>query len=83
MLTITAIIRVKKGHETAMIEALLEVVKGVRANEATTVGYYISQDATDPCVFTTYERYPGSCGDGSTQQLRGCRPLLRHSQAFD
>lgn len=57
MLTITAIIRVKKGHETAMIEALLEVVKGVRANEATTVGYYVSQDATDPCVFTTFERY--------------------------
>lgn len=57
MLTITAIIRVKKGHETAMLEALLEVVKSVRANEATTVGYYISQDATDPCVFTTYERY--------------------------
>ena len=57
MLTITAIIRVKKGHETAMLEALLEVVKSVRANEATTVGYYISQDATDPWVFTTYERY--------------------------
>ena len=57
MLTITAIIRVKKGHETAMLEALLEVVKSVRANEATTVGYYISQEATDPCVFTTYERY--------------------------
>lgn len=57
MLTITAIIRVKKGRETAMLEALIEVVKSVRANEATTVGYYISQDATDPCVFTTYERY--------------------------
>jgi quinol monooxygenase YgiN len=57
MLAITAIIRVKKGCETAMREALLEVVRSVRANEPATVGYYISQDATDPCVFTTYERY--------------------------
>jgi quinol monooxygenase YgiN len=40
-----------------MHEALLEVVSSVRANEPATVGYYISQDATDPCVFTTYERY--------------------------
>jgi quinol monooxygenase YgiN len=57
MLTITAIIRVKKGHEAVMRQALLEVAASVRANEATTVGYYISQDAADPCVFTTYERY--------------------------
>ena len=57
MLTITAIIRVKNGCEAAMREALLDVARSVRANEATTVGYYISQDATDPCVFTTYERY--------------------------
>jgi quinol monooxygenase YgiN len=57
MLTITAIIRVRKGSETAMREALLDVVRSVRANEPTTVGYYISQDTTDPCVFTTYERY--------------------------
>lgn len=57
MLTITAIIRAKKGHETAMRQALLEVANSVRANEPTTVGYYISQDTSDPCVFTTYERY--------------------------
>ena len=57
MLTITAIIRVRKGHETAMREALLEVVSNVRANEPETIGYFVSQDATDPCVFTTYERY--------------------------
>ena len=57
MLTITAIIRVRKGHETAMREALLEVVNNVRANEPETIGYFVSQDATDPCVFTTYERY--------------------------
>ena len=57
MLAITAIIRVKKGCDTDMLEALLEVASSVRANEPTTVGYYISQDVTDPCVFTTYERY--------------------------
>ena len=57
MLTITAIIRVKQGCEAAMLEALLDVVSSVRANEPATIGYYVSQDATDPCVFTTYERY--------------------------
>jgi quinol monooxygenase YgiN len=57
MLAITAIIRVKEGCETAMREALLDVVRSVRANEPETVDYYISQDATDSCVFTTYERY--------------------------
>lgn len=57
MLTITAIIRARKGQEPAMREALLEVVSHVRANEPATVGYYVSQDVTDPCVFTTYERY--------------------------
>jgi quinol monooxygenase YgiN len=57
VLAITAIIRVKKGCETAMREALLEVVRSVRANEPATVGYYISQDTADPRVFTTYERY--------------------------
>ncbi|MGE9008677.1 putative quinol monooxygenase [Leptospira interrogans] len=57
MLTITAIIRVKQGYEAAMLEALLDVVRSVRANEPATIGYYVSQDATDPCVFTTYERY--------------------------
>ena len=57
MLTITAIIRVKQGCEAAMLEALRDVVSSVRANEPATIGYYVSQDATDPCVFTTYERY--------------------------
>jgi quinol monooxygenase YgiN len=57
MLTITAIIRAKEGHENAMRQALLDVAASVRANEPTTVGYYIAQDTTDPSVFTTYERY--------------------------
>lgn len=57
MLTITAIIRAKKGHEAAMRQALLDVAENVRANEPTTIGFYISQDLADPCVFTTYERF--------------------------
>ncbi|TWC07007.1 quinol monooxygenase YgiN [Bradyrhizobium macuxiense] len=57
MLTITAVIRAKKGHEATMRQALLDVVAHVRANEPSTVGYYVSQDAADACVFATYERY--------------------------
>lgn len=57
MLTITAIIRAKKGSEAAMRQALIEVAEHVRSNEPDTVGFYISQDASDPCVFTTYERF--------------------------
>ena len=57
MLTITAIIRVRKGEEAVMRRALLDVAGHARANEPTTLGYHISQDTSDPCVFTTYERY--------------------------
>ena len=57
MLTITAIIRAKKGSEAAMRQALVEVAENARANEPDTVGFFISQDASDPCVFTTFERF--------------------------
>jgi quinol monooxygenase YgiN len=57
MLTITAVIRAKKGEEAALRRALLEVADNVRANEPDTVGFFISQDLEDPCVFTTYERF--------------------------
>ena len=57
MLTITAIIRAKKGHEATMRQALLDVADNVRANEPTTIGFYVSQDPQNPCVFTTYERF--------------------------
>ena len=57
MLTITAIIRVRKGEEAVMRQALLDVAGHVRANEPTTVGFHISQDTSDPCLFTTYERF--------------------------
>jgi quinol monooxygenase YgiN len=57
MHTITAIIRAKKGHEAMMRRALLAVADHVRINEPSTVGFFIAQDAADPCVFTTYERF--------------------------
>jgi quinol monooxygenase YgiN len=57
VITITAIIRVKPGQERAMAEALLEVAENVRANEPETLGFFVSQNLDDPCVFTTYERF--------------------------
>ena len=57
MLTITAVIRVKPGQEAAMRAALLDVAAFVAANEPGTVGYYISQSADRPELFTTYERF--------------------------
>ncbi len=57
MLTITAIIRTKEGHEETMRQGLLAVAENVRANEPNTRGFYISQDQKDPRVFTTYERF--------------------------
>ena len=57
MLTLTAVIRVKRGSDAAMRQALLDVAENVRVNEPDTVGFFVSQDASDPCVFTTYERF--------------------------
>ena len=57
MLTITAVIRAKKGYEQTMREALEMVAENVRLNEPGTLGFYVSQDQKDPAVFTTYERF--------------------------
>jgi quinol monooxygenase YgiN len=57
MLTITAIMRAKKGQETTLRQALLDVAANVRVSEPGTVGFFISQDSSDRCVFTTYERF--------------------------
>jgi len=57
MLTITAVIRAKRGQEDTMRRALLAVADNVRLNEPNTVGFFVSQDPADPCVFTTYERF--------------------------
>jgi quinol monooxygenase YgiN len=57
MLTITAVIRAKKGHEQTMLQGLLDVAANVRLNEPKTIDFFVSQDLTDPSVFTTYERF--------------------------
>jgi len=57
MLTITAVIRTKQGHQETMRQGLLEVADNVQKNEPDTLGFFISQDPDDPCVFTTYERF--------------------------
>jgi len=57
VLTITAIITAKKGHEATMRQALEAVAENVRANEPGTIGFYISQDVKNPSIFTTYERF--------------------------
>ena len=57
MLSITAIIRASKGHEQTMLDALLAVAENVQRNEPETIAFFVSQDSSDPCVFTTYERF--------------------------
>ncbi len=57
MITITAVIRAKSGHETTMRNALMAVAENVAANEPDTIGFFISQSEEEPCVFTTYERF--------------------------
>jgi quinol monooxygenase YgiN len=57
MLTISAVIRVKKGHEDTMRRALLEVAENVRLNEPGTIGFFVAQEQENPSVFTTYERF--------------------------
>jgi len=57
MPTITAVIRVRPGCQQQMHDELLAVAQNARLHEPGTVDYFVSQDAKDPCVFTTYERY--------------------------
>ncbi len=57
MITITAVIKAKSGHQVTMRDALMAVAENVAANEPDTIGFFISQSEDDPCVFTTYERF--------------------------
>ncbi|MEQ8347178.1 MAG: putative quinol monooxygenase [Sneathiellaceae bacterium] len=57
MIALTAILRVKPGHEDAVKTALLQVVAHARENEPETISYYAGQSAKEPQVFNTYERY--------------------------
>jgi quinol monooxygenase YgiN len=56
MISITAVLRVKPGHEATMRDALLEMMESVQREEGT-LGYFISQSIDEPQVFTTYERF--------------------------
>jgi quinol monooxygenase YgiN len=57
MISISAILRVKPGHEATMRDALLEMMESVKRDEPGTIGYFISQSMDEPQVFTTYERF--------------------------
>ncbi len=57
MITITAILRARKGSEETLRRALLDVAAHVAKNEPDTVDFFISQGRDDPTVFTTYERF--------------------------
>lgn len=57
MITITAVIRAKAGHEATMRDALVAVAAHVAVNEPETIGFFISQSETEPGLFTTYERF--------------------------
>jgi Antibiotic biosynthesis monooxygenase len=80
MVSITAVIRCRAGHEDAMAQALLDVALYVRDAEPDTRAFFVSRDAGDPRVFTTYERFTDT-GDGHPQQLGGGGALLRHRHA--
>lgn len=57
MITITAILRARKGAEATLRQALLDVAAHVARNEPDTVDFFISQGRDDPTVLTTYERF--------------------------
>ena len=57
MLTITALIRARAGHEEVVERALRAVIAEVKAREPGTVAYFVSRSNDDPAVFTTFERF--------------------------
>ena len=59
MLTITAVIRAKAGHEATVEQALRAVIAAVKAHEPGTLAYFVSRSNDEPTVFTTFERFEG------------------------
>ncbi len=57
MIALTAIIKIKAGHEEIVKAELLKVAAYAAAEEPGTINFYCGQDAKDPTVFTTYERF--------------------------
>ena len=57
MITLTAIIRARRGAEAKVYSSLLEVAAYVQKHEPETIGFYVSQDLNEPSSFTTFERF--------------------------
>jgi quinol monooxygenase YgiN len=57
MITITALIRVKKGAEAPMREVLQRVATYARDHEPGTVDFFVTAGLDEPNAFTTYERF--------------------------
>ena len=57
MITITAIIKAKPGHEEEVQQALLLSGTEGSANEPGTLGYHVGRAVEDPLTFTSYERF--------------------------
>jgi quinol monooxygenase YgiN len=57
MVSITAVICCRAGHEDTTARALLDVAQSVRDAEPHTRAFFVSRDASDPHVFTTGERF--------------------------
>lgn len=57
MFCLTAIIRAKKGTETTVLAELLKVGGYAKEHEPGTIDFFVTQDANDPCLFSTYERF--------------------------
>jgi quinol monooxygenase YgiN len=57
MITITAIIKAKPGHEAEVHHALLLSGTAGSANEPGTLGYHVGRAIDDRLTFTTYERF--------------------------
>lgn len=57
MISITAVIRSRTGQEETMKRTLLDVARHVLQAEPDTRAFFVSQDAGDARIFTTYERF--------------------------
>lgn len=57
MITITAIIKAKPGHEEEVHQALLQSGTEGSIHEPDTIGYHIGRAVDDPLTFTTFERF--------------------------
>ena len=57
MITLTAIIKAKAGHEEAVHQALLQSATNGAAAEPGTIGYHVGRSTDDPSTFATFERF--------------------------